>query len=495
LSDDQALADASFVTRYRRKAEKWVNRTRGLLQKDIWELENLGRRTVRARGYYLLRIITLTFQGLRRNQLPMQSAALTFYSSIGIGPLIAFGIMISGFLLDRDIADAGTEPGDSVVVEKITEVIAFAAPQVAITVEADGSAGPRTELDPKLIELISNFSEVAKSGTVGVVGTLVLLVILLRVLISIETSFNSLWGVAKGRLLSERIITYWTFVSLGAVLGTAAISIQALNLFIEFAEQLPFGAVFAGVVQFFLPLITIILITLALAAFLRFMPNIQVRWRPAVVGAVFVVVMLELYRTLSFLYVQQVVSNKSLYGSVGIIVVLMLGLYVFWLLILLGGQITYAVQNADFLTNENAWQKTSERARELISLAVVMLVMRRFQSGEPPLRTSELLRKLRIPSHILNSSLQRLCALGYLIEVEAQTRDGERDHAYQPGCPAENIRLADFKQKLETFGNDEGSHLVLGVDPAVTTYLEKVLSLEECPTAALRLSDLMRAHQ
>ena len=39
-----------------------------------------------------------------------------------------------------------------------------------------------------------------------------------------------------------------------------------------------------------------------------------------------------------FLYVQRVVDTRSLYGSVGIIVVLMLGLYVFWLLILLGGQ-------------------------------------------------------------------------------------------------------------------------------------------------------------
>jgi uncharacterized BrkB/YihY/UPF0761 family membrane protein len=111
-----------------------------LLDKDIWELEHLGRRTVQARMFHLLRILTLTWQGLRRNQLPMQSAALTFYSSIGIGPLIAFGIMISGFLLERDVSETGADPQDSVVVQKITQVIAFAAPQVAITVEEEGDS-------------------------------------------------------------------------------------------------------------------------------------------------------------------------------------------------------------------------------------------------------------------------------------------------------------------------------------------------------------------
>lgn len=465
------------------------------MRKEIWELEHLGRRSARARMYHLLRILTLTWQGLKRNQLPMQSAALTFYSSIGIGPLIAFGIMISGFLLDKDIADTNADPQDSVVVQKITEVIAFAAPQVAVSVDGDGAEALTRDLDPKLLELINNFSTVAKSGTVGVVGTLVLLFICLRLLTSIEKSFNSLWGVAQGRNFTERIVTYWTFISLGAVLGTAAISAQALNLFISFAENLPFGATLAALIQFFLPLLTLTMITLALAAFMRFIPNTQVQWRPALIGSALVVVMLHLYKMLSFLYVQQVVSNKSLYGSVGIIVVLMLGLYVFWLLILLGGQLTYAVQNADFLTNENAWQKTSERARELISLGVLMHVMRRFRNGHPPIHTSELLKKLRIPSHILNSSIQRLCAIGYLNQVEDHNSEDARDHAYQPARPPESITLADFKQSIETYGNDEGSELVSSGDPAVRMYLEDVLSLKNCPKASLSLGDLMEDQQ
>jgi uncharacterized BrkB/YihY/UPF0761 family membrane protein len=103
-----------------------VKQLPSLLRKEIWELEHLGRGSVRARLYHLLRIATLTGQGLKRNQLPTQSAALTFYSSIGIGPLVAFGIMISGFLIDRDMADPQADTQDSVVVQKISDIIAFA---------------------------------------------------------------------------------------------------------------------------------------------------------------------------------------------------------------------------------------------------------------------------------------------------------------------------------------------------------------------------------
>lgn len=473
------------------QARVYNARTRALLNKEIWELEHLGRRTVRARVYLLLRILTLTFQGLKRNQLPMQSAALTFYSSIGIGPMIAFGIMISGFLLDKDISDTGANPQDSVVVQKITTAIVYAAPQLAVTVNENGDAEQHTELSPELLELITNFSSVAKSGTMGVVGTIVLLFICLRLLTSIETSFNTLWGVAKGRSFGESVVTYWTFLSLGAVIGSALISLKVFTVVLNFTEALPFGLELREMINFFVPVIIFLMIVLVLAAFLRFIPNTNVDWKPAIVGAAIVVSLLQIYKMLSFLYVQQVVSNNSLYGSVGIIVIMMLGLYVFWLLILLGGQVTYAFQNADYLTNENAWQKTSERSRETVSLAILLLIAKRFQLGGPPIHASELHKRLRVPSHILNTSIERLCGIGYLSAVESHNSSEERDHAYLPGQPLESLTLGQFKQEFECFGNNEGAELVADSSPAIRQYLDDVVTLRDCPQASQKISDLL----
>lgn len=457
----------------------YADRASDLMSQDIWELQYLGHKTLRARVYHILRILTLTWQGLRRNKIPVQAAALTFYSLIGIGPLIALGIMISGFALEK-----GSE---ELVLEKIYDAISWAAPQIALEAEP----GEGSEMEKQMLGMIEQFSQAASSGTVGAVGVVMLFVIGIQVLSSIEGSFNTVWGVRQGRKLGERIVTYWTFISLGAVLGTLSVTLLTLNAIVSRMETLPMGEVLAQLFLFFSPIISFLMIVSLLAVFFRFIPNTQVQWRPAFCGSLIVVLMLHLYNMLSFLYVDRVVQTNSLYGSVGIIVILMLGLYIFWLLILLGGQITYAVQNADFLTNENAWQKVSERARELISLSILILVTKRFQSGEMPMQSSDLLEKLRVPSHILNSSISRLCELGYLNPIEGSTAGKERNRAYQPGRPAESITLGSFKQSFESYGNNEGIDIVTSVDPAIRTYIDEVASLKDCPKAQTKLSELV----
>ena len=107
------------------------------------------------------------------------------------------------------------------------------------------------------------------------------------------------------------------------------------------------------------------------------------------------------------------------------------------------------------------------------------------------MQSSELLEKLRVPSHILNSSISRLCELGYLNQIEGTTIEQERNRAYQPGKPAESITLGSFKQSIESYGNNEGIDIVASVDPAIQSYLDEVLSLKDCPQAKTKISDLV----
>ncbi|MDV7402852.1 hypothetical protein RZS08_66125, partial [Arthrospira platensis SPKY1] len=105
-----------------------------------------------------------------------------------------------------------------------------------------------------------------------------------------------------------------------------------------------------------------------------------------------------------------------------------------------------AVQNADYLTNENAWQNASERTREVVSLGVMLLAAERFKKGERAIHASELHNALRIPSHIINSSISRLCEIGYLHAVHSENLENQRDRAFLPSCPLDKINLADFKE-------------------------------------------------
>lgn len=439
-------------------------RLRQLLRQDIWELQHLGRQNIRARAYHILRVLSLTLQGTRRNRIPVQSAALTFYSLIGIGPLIALAILVSGFAIEKG--------QDEVVVNAIAKAISFAAPQVALDLDGPEN-GTHTELNPEVLELINNFADAAQSGTVGTLGALMLGIIALQVLSSIEGSFNTLWGVARGRKFSERVVVYWTFISLGTVLGTASLTLVTFTAIARRMEQLlPFGQALAALFLALSPLVSFLLLTLLLALFFRFIPNTRVEWKPAFIGSAIVLLLLTLYNKFSFLYMQRVVDTNSLYGSVGILIVLMLGLYIFWLLILLGGQLTYSIQNANYLTDENAWEQTSSRAREVVSLGVLLHVGQRFTQNLPPLHSSELQQALRVPSHILNACLERLTKLGWICPIQDDEESALFNRAYQAGRPIDTLTLRQFKEAIDAYGNNDGVPRIAETHPGVDRYLQ-----------------------
>lgn len=471
--------------------QKKVATVRKLLDEDIWELEHLEQKSLRARFYFILRVLVITVEGLKLNNLPVQSAALTFYSLIGIGPLIALGIMISGFVLDQSDSSSSDldQPAENRAVEVITKAIAYAAPQLAI---ADDGEIDSSSLAPEITDMVNNFIDAAQSGTVGVIGSFTLFIIGIQVLASIERSFNSLWGVKKGRKMGERIIVYWTFISMGAVIGAASLTLVTIPKIAKFMEHLPFGGTFFSLILFLSPLIAFALLVLLLAVFFRFIPNTKVEWKAAFTGAGIVILLLHAYNMLSFLYVQRVVDTRSLYGSVGIIVVLMLGLYVFWLLILFGGQVTYAVQNADHLTNESIWEKISSQTQEIISLAILVFVAKRFQTKKAATHLDELLKKLRVPSHVLNSSIHRLCTLGYLVPVVTTSNEDAYNSAYQPGCPLESISLGAFKQAFQSQGNNEGFELIVRSMPEVRVYADEIIGLKSCSDVSRTVNELIR---
>ena len=168
-----------------------------------------------------------------------------------------------------------------------------------------------------------------------------------------------------------------------------------------------------------------VMLTLLLAVFYRFIPNTRVRWQPALLGGMVVATCLILNNYLSFLYVSMVLNRMSLYGSVGIIPILMFGLYVFWMMVLFGGLLTYAVQNANNITADRLWNQVSPRTRRLLNLAAFLHISRAFLRGKPGPTSEELANALRVPAAILNEGLGRMTDLKLVSQVEVENR-GDR---------------------------------------------------------------------
>lgn len=472
-----------------------------LIGKEIWHTKNLEDRGLKASLFGLLRVFTITYEGINKNRIPSQAAALSYYTLIALGPLIAIIIMVSGFVVKDN--------QEQVATDALTKLVYFIAPSaeeasemdLAFFDEIDSASNLSTgvdqpqakKVDPELVKFIQDVVKNARSGAVGVIGTLILIVICIQLLSTIEKTFNSIWGVRIARNVAQRVIFYWTFISLGAVVSFTAITLGTASAIAKRFEQVPFfGELFRDGFIALVPLLVFFLVAGLLTLFNRFIPNTRVRWLPAFLGAIIVAILLYLNNSLSFLYIGFVIRQQSLFGAVGILPIMLFGLFVFWVVLLLGGQLTYAIQNVNTLTNQRAWENVSIRTREALSLTALLLISRRFQSCGSPYSAEDLSGKIRVPGNILNETLARLCELGYLIPVEPRTDSKEDDSRYQPCIPLEAITLAEFKNRIETFGNNDGGDLIQSIDPLLPYYNEHLLNYEDDKDANIPLSDLLQ---
>ncbi len=447
-----------------------------LFHVTIWQAQYLKDRSIRGSFYAVLRIISITYSGLTETKAASRAAALSFSSLLGLGPLVAIAVLVAGFALDKD------DP--NLAANTVHRLVGYVAPQLLQYEQMAAEERAREEgttvdpnapaqVNPELIEIINGFVTGTSRGALGAFGALTLIVIVLQLFTSIETVFNEIWGVRRGRSWLIRLVFYWTILTLGAVLFfTAATGLSAGALLTAFAERVSLGDRLQPLLQLFLPVGSALLLTGMLTVFYRTIPNTRVLWSAALVGALVVALLILLNNFLAALYLKRVFLTRSLYGSLSIVPVLMLGLYIFWLFVLLGGTVSYAVQNVHFRNSQAVWNSLSETLRERLTLGVLLTIGRRFEACLEPCTASQLSEMLKVPTQILNECLNRLVQVQLVSPVPSQEADAAADYRYQPARPLSRITLKDFKRRDDDLSEVPTSVSLTHLDPIIKAYDE-----------------------
>lgn len=489
-----------------RRSLSW-QRLKHLYHKEIWQSTYLRERSLRGASYAFLRVLSITLTGLKETRATSRAAALSFNTLLGLAPLIGISVLVASFALGSN--------NTALITQKLNELIRFIAPQVAhyedvpptgippsqspariangaLAKNASGKNTNQLAVNPELINFINNSISATRTSAGGLVATASIIIIVLILFTSVEQAFNDIWGVRRGRSWLVRIVSYWTILTLGAVVFFGAVGALSAATFISFfRENLPFGSEVAKVVAWSLPALSILLVVIILTLFYRFIPNTHVFWRAALVGGVIVALLLVLNNVLAFSYVRRVDLTRSLYGSLAMLPVLMLGLYVFWLFVLVGGQISYAVQNVHFRNSQAAWSNLSEATRERLTLIVFLTIARRFLDCAPACTASELSNGIKVPTQVLNECLNRLVDLHLVSPVPPDPKSTSSDYLYQPSRPLNRLTLAQFKQSFENFGNDPASEGLGRPDPVVEHYERVIAVAEESEVFQMPLDQLL----
>ena len=446
-------------------------RVSDLWHKEIWLAAHLNDTSPLGWFYAFLRVISITLTVFFETRIFARAAALSFSSMLGLGPLIAIAVLIGGFVL-------GNNKDPSLVANSIGRVIEKVAPQLQQLSHPSGDM-----VNPKLVEVINHIIAGARSGSAGVLGALSLLLVVLLLFKSVEDAFNDIWGVRLGRSLLMRIVFYWTILTLGAVLFFAAVTLLGAGAFIgvfhSSIARLPRGEELFAMLQWSLPAFSFTLLVAMLTLVYRVIPNTHVVWRAAFAGAFVVAALLMLNNYVAALYVRRVINEISLYGSLAILPVLMLGLYIFWLYVLTGGVISYAVQNVHFRNSQAAWSQLSESMRERLSVVVLLTIGRRFQHCLPPVTASQLGELLKVPTQIINECLNRLVVMDLVTTLRPAPNTPATEYCFQPSRPLSRINLLEFKTLDDNLGHDPIGQALERIDPILNRYETELARIGE----------------
>ncbi len=174
-----------------------------------------------------------------------------------------------------------------------------------------------------------------KAAGLTMAGVIALAVTAILLLQTIDRALNAIWRVPRPRPLAQRVLVYWTVVTLGPVLIGGGLVVTSLAM----SVSLGFMPGSQWMSHLLLGVVPILLTALAFAILYVAVPNRDVQWRHAAIGGAAAALGFEAMKNLFGLYVASFPSYQLIYGAFAAIPIFLLWVYMSWLVTLVGGLI------------------------------------------------------------------------------------------------------------------------------------------------------------
>jgi membrane protein len=294
------------------------------------------------------------------------AAALSFRMLFGILPVLVVGTLVVKSVM-----------GDEFPVF-VTRMIEAAGMDGVSLVRPDVNDGGTTTvpLGTWVNEMVAYAASLnlAAIGWIGV-GTVAFSAIWL--LVAIEESFNIVCRAPRGRAWMRRVLVYWFLLTFGPL------ALGALPWALHQAKQwmTERGAPDSLVASASILLGFLVLWATVFVAYL-IVPHTRMRVRPTLIGSLLAALLLEIGRRSLGAYMANAFTVSRLYGSLGLIPLFMFWVYVMWLVVLFGLQISALLQALDARGKVRAVAALGRSGLEpALAAAVMEQVVHGFASG------------------------------------------------------------------------------------------------------------------
>jgi len=313
-------------------------------------------------------------------------------------------------------------------------------PVIAVAFAVLKAFGFHRELEPILYEFlkplgsegtaladgIMGFVENVQGTVLGTIGFVFLLYIIISMIQKTEEALNYVWHVERPRSLPRRVSEYLVVMLVAPVIAILAMVLLTRFEASDVLRQLygQTGGEAATHSPHFAPYALMIVLFVFVYTYL---PNTRVRLVPASVGALFGGLVWVAVGALFARIVVYSTQTAAIYAGFAVVLLFLIWLYLSWLILLVGAQLSFYVQHPEHLRIGHEDVPMTNALRERLALSVMALVGERFIAGGERWDVSGLAERLDVPGTVLGEVITALAAHGLILDADDDTVAPARD--------------------------------------------------------------------
>jgi len=428
-----------------------------LLSKPTDELGKMSRFLI-----FQFRIWRQCFRLLKTNQAFTQAAALAYHTIFGIVPLAIVMLMV--FQMFPAYRDLGDKVRHFAYEQLNLSAIKYPA-ELKPAPNAVANSKSEIILSQKIDDVVESYISNVSTGAITIVGVVLVIWAAIALLTTIEKTFNNIWHVNVGRGFLHRVVYYSWILMFGPIL-------LAVGIFLS-TEYLLRGGIESWFGTYLRPVFPFIVSVGLLFFIYSMLPNTKVNPLPALWGAVVAALLWTAIKFGFGLYFKKVVMFQAVYGILGVIPLTVFWIYVMWVIVLFGLQLTYATQNLRSLdAAEMARLRRSGdcfMANEQTIIRIMEYILAAFeQKNEKPVTVEAVSGRLDIPPDFTSRVLDRMVKADLLVHTSEPT------NGYVPSTDGTHISLSDI---FDAVAQASFAQPVKGENPKVNKVFNEVKDL------------------
>jgi membrane protein len=267
-------------------------------------------------------LLSETYQAWRRDNATTLGAALAFYTTFSMAPLLIIVIAIFGLILGK------------------------ATVQVEILRRAQELIGTQGAGAVKM--MIQAAYRPGTGFAATIIGVVVILIGSTSALVMLKHALNLMWGAHPDphapiwNIIKERLLSFVMILVIGLLLALSLLLSLVLSFLTGFFQDLlPVPPFIIEVCDFALSLL---LITLLFAVVYKVLPDVDIAWADVWVGAAITAILFTLGKFLFGMYLARS-SIRSAYGAASSLAVILMWVYYSAQVFLIGAELTQVYAN------------------------------------------------------------------------------------------------------------------------------------------------------